>query len=337
MATYFIIGGDGKEYGPVSEADVRLWISEGRLDAGSRAKAESDAEFRPLAQFPEFATALAPATIGPVPAVTAFWERDYELDIADCISRGWGLFKENFGLLFASFLIFILIQFACGGLLNLVLGKSVLSWPVGVRLGYGFLTKVVLSLVIGPLVGGLYLVYLKTIRRQPTSVGEVFAGFQQAYLQLFLGSSVVALVVGACLLPFQFVWELKTGPLLEQMQHLQNDPTGMQKLLPQFMPALASSLPVLLICLVPVTFLTVCWMFTLPLIIDKGMDFGMAMKNSWKMVIRHWWHVFGLFIVAGLVSAAGLLGCCVGALFTAPIGMAALMIAYETIFGAEKN
>jgi hypothetical protein len=66
MANYLIIGGDGKEYGPVTDADVRQWIAEGRLAAISEAKAESDAEFRPLAKFPEFAEALAqktPATV----------------------------------------------------------------------------------------------------------------------------------------------------------------------------------------------------------------------------------------------------------------------------------
>jgi len=36
MANFIIIGGDNKEYGPVSEADVRLWISEGRLNTASR-------------------------------------------------------------------------------------------------------------------------------------------------------------------------------------------------------------------------------------------------------------------------------------------------------------
>jgi hypothetical protein len=58
MANYVIIGGDGKEYGPVTDTDVRQWIAEGRLSAQSRAKAESDAEFRPLAAFPEFADAF---------------------------------------------------------------------------------------------------------------------------------------------------------------------------------------------------------------------------------------------------------------------------------------
>ena len=43
MANYLIIGGDGKEYGPVTDADVRKWIAEGRLSERSLAKAESDA------------------------------------------------------------------------------------------------------------------------------------------------------------------------------------------------------------------------------------------------------------------------------------------------------
>jgi hypothetical protein len=59
---FTIIGGDGKEYGPITDADVRQWIAEGRLSAQSQAKGEGDAEFRPLAQFPEFADVLSQQT-----------------------------------------------------------------------------------------------------------------------------------------------------------------------------------------------------------------------------------------------------------------------------------
>jgi len=343
MANYNIIGGDGKEYGPVTDADVRLWIAEGRLNAASRAKAESDAEFRALAQFPEFAlafTAAAPATIGPLKTPTDFLERDYELDLGGCISRGWELLKGNFGTMFVSFLVMILVEMACAGMMNgfmLVFGKGLLHAPIAVRLGSNYLFTAVFSLVMGPLMGGLFLVYLKTIRRQATGMGEVFAGFQKAYLQLFLGALVVSLIVTGCMLPFNFVWQMKAGPLLEQMQQMQSDPAGIQNLLPQLLSAFTHALPVLFVCLIPTTFLTICWQFTLPLIIDKQMDFGTAMKTSFKMVTKHWWQVFGLTILVGLVSFAGVLGCCIGVLFTAPIGIAALMIAYETIFGAEKN
>jgi len=70
MANYIIIGGDGKEYGPVTADELRRWIAEGRLNAQSRAKAESDAEFRTLEKFPEFAAALL-GNAQPAPTIAA--------------------------------------------------------------------------------------------------------------------------------------------------------------------------------------------------------------------------------------------------------------------------
>src|ERR1017187_1952510 len=60
MASYTLIGGDQKQYGPVTEEQLRQWILDGRLNPQSQAKAESDAEWRPLSAFPEFAGSLAP-------------------------------------------------------------------------------------------------------------------------------------------------------------------------------------------------------------------------------------------------------------------------------------
>lgn len=50
---YWIIGGDDKEYGPVTEEEVRRWIREGRADEGTLARVEGGA-WKPLATFPEF-------------------------------------------------------------------------------------------------------------------------------------------------------------------------------------------------------------------------------------------------------------------------------------------
>ena len=341
MANYIIIGGDGKEYGPVTTDDLRQWIAEGRLNAQSQAKAESDAEFRPLEKYPDFAGLFAPATIAPLKTSAEFHERDFELDLLGCISGGWEQVKEHFGILVLSFLILVGVEIAFIGLLNLIampFTSRLLSAPVVVRLGVNFLNSAVASLVMGPMLGGLYFVYLKVIRQQPVTVGEVFAGFQKAFGQLFLGTLVVSLILGMCMLPFNYVWQVKAGPLLEQMQHLKNSsPTEVQNIFPQLLSAATSSLPLLFLCLIPMTYLTVCWQFTLPLIMDKQMDFGTAMKTSWTMVNKHWWQVFGLTILIGLVSLVGVIACCVGALVTIPIGMAALMIAYETIFGVEKK
>ena len=59
---YFIIGGDGKEYGPKPDSEVREWIAEGRLNAQSQIRRQSDANWTVLGDLPEFANDLFGAT-----------------------------------------------------------------------------------------------------------------------------------------------------------------------------------------------------------------------------------------------------------------------------------
>ena len=65
MANYKVIGGDLKQYGPVSEADLRKWIADGRLNAQSLVQVHGDIEWKQLSSFPEFADLFAgkPATL----------------------------------------------------------------------------------------------------------------------------------------------------------------------------------------------------------------------------------------------------------------------------------
>lgn len=55
---YRILGGDQKEYGPVTEAQVRQWIAQRRANAQTMVQAEGSSEWRPLSAFPEFAASL---------------------------------------------------------------------------------------------------------------------------------------------------------------------------------------------------------------------------------------------------------------------------------------
>jgi hypothetical protein len=62
---YKILGADQKEYGPVTEEQLRQWIAEGRANALTSAKF-GDGPWKPLSSFPEFAAALG--TLPPPPA-----------------------------------------------------------------------------------------------------------------------------------------------------------------------------------------------------------------------------------------------------------------------------
>lgn len=341
MANYYVIGGDNKEYGPVTEVEVRQWMAEGRLNADSRIKAESDAEFRVLGLYPEFSPALAPegtpAAFAPMQSPEDILERDYELDIGGCISRGWEVYKENFGIIFGSFLVAMLVYMAAAGAMGLIrlpFNTALLAAPAWVRTAFEFFNSCLLTLIFGPLMGGLFLVYLKVIRAQTAGLGELFAGFQRAYLPLFLGALALSLITGACTLPVQYAVQARVVPLLQQMQHLQNSPTEIQNLMPQLVSAFTSLLPLVCVCMLPATFFSVTWQFTLALIIDKQLGVGAALKTGWHMVLKHWWYVFGLTVLAGLLGMAGAFGCCIGVIFTIPLGMVAMMIAYETIFNS---
>lgn len=314
---YKIIGSDGNEYGPVNREEVCQWIAEGRLNGESRAKAGEEGAFRPLQSFPEFADALTPKpagagipTIAPLPS-REFQPHDYELDIGGCVAGGYQVFKENFSLLFLTALTLAAIE-------GFVVGLGII--PV-----VGSLASIVNMIISGPLLGGVYLVFLRAQRGEPAEVGEMFAGFREGFGQLFLGKFIPGLVAGLCFLPLIVAAVIVVAlPAVEQ-----HHPPDAHRLL-----VLA---PIFLVCLLPVLYLQTCWAFTLPLIIDKHLDFGAAMKTSWRMVNQHWWQVFILILLIALINFAGAMACGVGLLFSVPIGFGAYIHAYETIFGAEKN
>jgi len=182
---YRIIGGDQKEYGPVTADELRRWITEGRLSGQSYVRGEGSSEWKPLSSFPEFAEALraqvgqsslAGATAPPVSP--AAWSaeilaRQPEVQIGRCFSLSWQLLSANWGLLF---------------------GATSLVWLIGIVCQFIPFAGIVYSVMRGVLYGGLYLVFLSRIRGQPALVSDVFAGFRLAFAQLLLAGFLSALL-----------------------------------------------------------------------------------------------------------------------------------------------
>jgi TM2 domain-containing membrane protein YozV len=65
MNTYYMIGGDGRQYGPVSVDQIKQWATEGRATAQTLLRVEGG-EWKPLATYPEFAGVMT----SPPPVVT---------------------------------------------------------------------------------------------------------------------------------------------------------------------------------------------------------------------------------------------------------------------------
>jgi hypothetical protein len=156
------------------------------------------------------------------------------VSIGACLSRAGGLLAGNLGLLF---------------------GASFLVWSISIVLDYT--TCGVLTFVLrGALYGGFYGLILSRIRGQPAGLGAVFAGFREGFGQLMLAGMVATLLtkVGMCCL------------------------------------------------LLPGLYLYVAWLFAIPLIADRQLEFWSAMEASRKVVNRVWFQVFAVVLLAFLPS-----------------------------------
>ncbi|MEY2428205.1 MAG: hypothetical protein QOJ40_1090 [Verrucomicrobiota bacterium] len=244
---YKIIGGDRKEYGPVSAEELRRWIAEGRLSGQSLIQAEGSNEWKPLASFAEFADVLGVQARPPVlgvpiapPVNSEAWSaqilaRPAELQIGRCLALSWQLWLDNFGLFFgAAFLVWI-ISVVCQ-FIPLGLG-GIMYWVFR-----------------GVFYGGLYLVFLNRIRGRPALIGDVFSGFKADFAQLLLAGLVSSLL---SMIGFFF-------------------------------------------CILPGLYLMVTWIFSIPLVADRRLEFWSAMELSRKVVTRVWFPMLGLMVLAFL-------------------------------------
>jgi uncharacterized membrane protein len=195
----------------------------------------------------------------------AYLQRPAVIDISGAISRGWALVRDNMAVL---------------------VGATVLGWLVTVGLAF----VPVLGWIVGfVLLGGLDYMFLRRIRGEAVQVGDVFAGFNLAFINLAMAGLVK--------------WLLTTLGLI--------------------------------LCILPGIYLAVGYMFALPLVIDKKMEFWTAMEVSRRVVHKHWWSALALAIVLGLVAFAGFLLCGIGALITIPLSTAAYLYVYEDLFGTR--
>jgi len=199
MATFHIIGGDQKQYGPVAAEELGQWVAEGRLNEHSLVLAAGAAEWKPLAAFPEFAAALQPQRTGRAPGVAAAatpaeWSnsilaREPELRIGECLGSGFGFLFANPGLVLGSVCVVMILR--------------------GIMMFTPFIGGILHWVLSGVLMGGLYLVCLRRLRGGIASVANVFDGFKSGFVQLMLTGLLTSLLEGIgvlfCGLPWVYL------------------------------------------------------------------------------------------------------------------------------------
>lgn len=158
---YTIIGGDGKEYGPVTVEQVRAWMAAGRANLTTKVRAVGSDVWMALAEVPGITGSPSPAGAAAISAARLA-DPPGGLDIMSCYGRSWKLLKANFWLLVgASFLITAI--------------HSGLSYLLGQSLYYFSST---LAAVLG---AGLFYAFLLRVRGRPATLKDAFAGFTRGF------------------------------------------------------------------------------------------------------------------------------------------------------------
>jgi hypothetical protein len=299
---YKIIGGDGKEYGPVSFEEICQWISEGRANAGTLVHAEDSTEWKPMETLPEFAQALGAAAslfpslvLGESQAVNAgeaaFGAGEHRLNMGGCFEQGWDLMRNHPVIILGASGLVLLIQLTIASVfpvypveLNLppLYSHRIVDVPVW--------AAVVDVLIRGILYGGLMALLLRLIRGHPYDLNSLLADVQPVVPQLVLAS-----VVSTVLMSLGF-----------------------------------------LLFVLPGIYLAVAWAFTYPVLVDNKCSFWSAMELSRRTVTHQWWKVFGLMLAIGGLNlfAAWLHDLCL--FLSLPFSMAILACAYVDLLGRGK-
>jgi uncharacterized membrane protein len=300
---YKIIGADQKEYGPVSAEQLCAWIAEGRVNGQTSVWSEGAAEWKPLAAFPEFADHLRAAPSGAPPAAAG---EPVVVPPEVVLARDYSLDIGN-----------------C-----ITRSWELVKKNLGPMVGISFLVMVIIG-VINQLFGLL---------SRPAINGMIMEH------RFSIGGIAIILVTSIIGTPVYVV--LTAGLLKYYLKLIRGEQAGIADAFSGFGPALGQLVLLGLasgflsvigycLCILPGIYLTVSWMFAVPLVIDRGMGFWEAMEFSRKVVAKHWFLMFALQLLCGLLAACGVIACCIGILVSLPFGTATLMYAYEDIFGRQ--
>lgn len=89
----------------------------------------------------------------------------------------------------------------------------------------------------------------------------------------------------------------------------------------------------MLLLLIPGIYLSVAYMLAIPLVVERGLSPWQALETSRKAISQHWFKVFGLFLLLGLIVMISAIPLGIGLVWSIPLMVVAMGVLYRTIFG----
>ncbi|MBQ0718904.1 MAG: hypothetical protein KBT88_11080 [Gammaproteobacteria bacterium] len=90
-----------------------------------------------------------------------------------------------------------------------------------------------------------------------------------------------------------------------------------------------------LLLIIPGIYLSLAYMFAVPLVVEKNLGIWDAMETSRKAVTSHWFKLFFLFLIMSIIMVISALPFGIGLIWTYPMMVAMMGVMYRDIFGVE--
>ena len=190
----------------------------------------------------------------------------------------------------------------------------------------------------------------------------IFGGLVIFYVVMFVATSVLGALFGAigllseaslsAILVGQFVisvlasaltYPFLAGVNMVGIRRAANQPVSFNEVfsgLGLFVPLLITAVVMTvlvyigsLLLLLPGIYLGVAYMLAMPLVIERGLSPWQALETSRKAISQHWFKVFGLFLVLGLIMALSMIPLGIGLIWSMPLFIISMGVLYRTIFG----
>ena len=215
----------------------------------------------------------------------------------ECVKEAYQLIKDEYWMLFAVSIVGALI----GGASMYVL--------------------------LGPMLCGIYICYLKKIDGGRVDFDDLWVGFQYFGRSLLVTIAIVVPIVIYMVAIFTTIY----GPLI--MKAIGGSRVSDEQMLTTLGIGIALDVivAVLMVCIHSLL------MFAYPLIADRGLSSVDAIKLSSRATLRNAKGIGGLVAVNFLLALAGEAAFCVGIYLVIPLIMATNVVAYRMVFPAMRQ
>ncbi|RJG14248.1 hypothetical protein D3879_13915 [Pseudomonas cavernicola] len=193
----------------------------------------------------------------------------------------------------------------------------------------------------GIILGG-FVIYYVAILVITTILGLVF-GFVGLEAEEGGGATLVVSQLLIGLIGSALTYPFLAGIMMTGIRRAADQPLNFNEMFSYFglaLPLIVTALIMmilmyvgLLLLVIPGIYLSVAYMLAIPLVVERGLSPWQALEASRKAISQHWFKVFGLLLLLGLIMAVSMIPLGIGLIWSIPLFVISMGALYRIIFG----